>query len=70
VPIPDINVGKAIQGILFISASHGIKFEGNFALLLTQLITLEGIARNLDPDINIVGSTMPFLVNRKIGSIF
>jgi len=64
VPIPDINVGKTIQGILFISASHGIKFEGNFALLLTQLITLEGIARNLDPEINIVGSTMPFLVNR------
>ena len=33
--IPDINVGFTIQSILGISASHGIKFEGNFALLLT-----------------------------------
>ena len=63
-PIPDINVGTTIQGILTISATHGIKFEGNFALLLTQLITLEGIARGLDPEINIIESTVPFLLNR------
>jgi predicted unusual protein kinase regulating ubiquinone biosynthesis (AarF/ABC1/UbiB family) len=54
---------------LGISASHGIKFEGNFALLLTQLIVLEGIARALDPKINIVGSTMPFLLNRGISRL-
>jgi predicted unusual protein kinase regulating ubiquinone biosynthesis (AarF/ABC1/UbiB family) len=63
-PVPDINVGTTIQAILTISATHGIKFEGNLALLLTQLVTLEGIARGLDPDINIIGSTLPFLLNR------
>ena len=68
-PIPDINVGTTVQRILSISSSHGIKFEGNFALLLTQLIIMEGIGRGLDPNINIVGSTMPFLINRKIQNI-
>lgn len=70
VAIPDINVGTTIMSILNISAVHGIKFEGNLGVLLTQLITLEGIARGLDPDINIIGSTMPFLINRQIKNSF
>jgi len=68
-PIPDINVGTTIQRILSIAGGHGIKFEGNFALLLTQLIIMEGIARTLDPNINIIGGTIPFLLNRKIHDI-
>ena len=70
VAIPDINVGTTIMSILNISAVHGIKFEGNLGVLLTQLITLEGIARGLDPDINIIGSAMPFLINRQIKNSF
>ena len=31
-----------------------MKFDSNLAILLTNIIILEGLARSLDPDVNII----------------
>lgn len=37
-----------------------MKLDGEFATLLTNILVLEGIARDIDPDINILKCAFPY----------
>lgn len=37
-----------------------MKLDGEFATLLTNIIVLEGIARDIDPEINILKCAFPY----------
>ena len=63
VPIHLIDIGTAVRGLLKIIVNNEMKIEGNFATLLSSLIILEGMAKDLDPEVNIVGTTIPYLLN-------
>jgi aarF domain-containing kinase len=42
-----------------------MSIEGHFAALLTNLIVLEGMVKELDPHINIVAKAASFLLHLK-----
>ncbi|CAD7947341.1 unnamed protein product [Amoebophrya sp. A120] len=65
-PLHKVNVGAALRETLNIIATHRLQVEGHFATLLSSLIILEGMAKDLDPQINIMASTVPFLMNRAV----
>lgn len=43
--------------------ANGMSIEGHFAALLTNMIVLEGIGKELDPNINIVAKAAAFLMH-------
>jgi aarF domain-containing kinase len=48
--------------MLEILRANGMSIEGHFASLLMNMIVLEGIAKQLDPQINIVAQAASFLL--------
>ena len=63
VPLVSINVGYVLKDLIDILRNHNYFVEGHLATLFTNLIVLEGLAKELDPSINIIGKAASFLVN-------
>lgn len=47
--------------MLTVIRNHRMKLDGEFATLLTNMLTLEAIAKDLDPNINILRCAVPYL---------
>jgi aarF domain-containing kinase len=50
-----------VEKILTTTRKHGVHLEGGFSTLLVGTIVLEGLGRQLDPDINFLEEAVPFL---------
>lgn len=60
--ISKIDIGKFLTDILNVVRRYKVKIESNFATLCVATVILEGIGRQLDPDINILDQSIPFLL--------
>jgi predicted unusual protein kinase regulating ubiquinone biosynthesis (AarF/ABC1/UbiB family) len=47
-------------GMLNIIRSHNMKLDGEFATLLTNMVVLESIAKEIDPSIQILKCAVPY----------
>lgn len=61
-PLAKMDLGLIFKGMLEILRSNGLAIEGHFATLLTNMMILEGIGKELDPKINIVSKAASFLL--------
>jgi predicted unusual protein kinase regulating ubiquinone biosynthesis (AarF/ABC1/UbiB family) len=59
--LKDIEAGKFLQQIMEVARKHKVTLDGNFSTLMVGTIVLEGIGRQLDPDINFMEMSRPFL---------
>jgi predicted unusual protein kinase regulating ubiquinone biosynthesis (AarF/ABC1/UbiB family) len=46
--------------VLHLVSKYKVQIEGNFATLCVATAVLEGIGRQLDPEINILGEAVPY----------
>ena len=46
--------------MLDLIGNYNLELEGNFATLFTNMIALEGLAKNIDPNINILKTAIPY----------
>eukprot|EP00742_Colponemidia_sp_Colp-10_P006327 GILJ01006781.1.p1 GENE.GILJ01006781.1~~GILJ01006781.1.p1 ORF type:complete len:463 (-),score=61.36 GILJ01006781.1:36-1424(-) len=60
--LSEIRVGEVLRGVLYLVQKHRVKIESNFASLVGAIIVLEGLGRQLNPEINVVSESIPFLV--------
>jgi aarF domain-containing kinase len=51
---------KLLTGMLDKIRDNNMKLDGEFATLLTNIVVLEGMARDLDPNINILKCAIPY----------
>jgi len=51
-----------VQELLVIASRHGIVLPPSTSLLIKTLVTIEGVARSLDPDINVLRVAFPVVV--------
>ena len=58
---PPLNVGVLVNDIMSLVRFHGLTLEGEFAMVIVAISVLEGLARALDPRIDLVGGMVPFL---------
>ncbi len=49
-----------LTGMLNIIRDNNMKLEGEFATLLTNMLVLEAMAKDLDKDINILKCAVPY----------
>lgn len=55
-----LKLSDALQDAMDIIARHDIRVPSEFTLLIKTLMTVEGVARELDPDFNMVALVTPF----------
>jgi aarF domain-containing kinase len=63
VPLSKMNIGLVLRSMLEILRQNGMSIEGHFAALLTNMIVLEGLVKELDPEVNIVAKAASFLLH-------
>ena len=59
-PLKEIEVGKLLQNLLVMLTEHRLRLPPNIFLMMKALGTIEGIARQLDPDFDIITHATPF----------
>uniref|UniRef100_A0A6B2L3F4 Protein kinase domain-containing protein n=1 Tax=Arcella intermedia TaxID=1963864 RepID=A0A6B2L3F4_9EUKA len=58
----EIRVGEFLSAVLDTVRMNHVKIEGNFSTLCVGTVVLEGIGRQLDPELNILDASLPILV--------
>jgi ubiquinone biosynthesis protein len=61
VPLKDINLGAMLTELTSLLREYALSLPSDLVLLIKALITLEGVARQLDPEFDMVGEASPFL---------
>ncbi|AWV89678.1 ABC1 kinase family protein [Bradymonas sediminis] len=56
----DIEVGELVQEIMGAAQTHRIRINTNYAVLSKAAMTIEGIMRELEPDLDIMAKGMPY----------
>ena len=61
VPLKDLDLGLILTELTALLRDHALNLPPDLALLIKAFITLEGVARQLDPDFDMVTEASPFL---------
>ena len=56
---------EVLGGLMNVIRKHHMKLDGEFATLLTNMLILEAIAKDLDPEMTIMGCAVPYFIERK-----
>lgn len=59
--LSDINVSRFVQEVMDAAQQHRIQLNSTYALLVKTAITVEGIMRHLDPDLDIIAVATPYV---------
>ncbi len=67
--LADLQGIDVLNGMLRVVRKHNMKIDGQISILFTNMLVLESIAKDLDPQINILRCAIPFLVHQSIEEI-
>ncbi len=59
-PLKEMEIGKLLQNLLVMLTRHRLRLPPNIFLMMKAIGTVEGIARQLDPDFDIITHATPF----------
>lgn len=60
VPLSQVSLGQAVNDLFFVAYQHQIRIPTNLILLGKTLLTVEGVAQKLDPELSIIKVAEPF----------
>jgi ubiquinone biosynthesis protein len=69
-PLKDIELGKLMQNLVELLFHHQLMLPPDIYLMIKALGTVEGVAKKLDPDFNMVAQTAPFIARVKIARTY
>lgn len=52
--------------MLKVVRKHNMKIDGEISILFTNMLVLEAVAKDLDPEINVLRCAIPFLIHQSI----
>ena len=64
--IKDIDVGKLLQDFLDIATRHRVRVPAGIFFMMKAFASVEGIARLLDPDFDMIGHAEPYVKKAKL----
>lgn len=62
----NVKFGDILQQVLDMVRQHHVRLEGDFVNVVISILLLEGIGRSLDPNIDLLSSSLPIL--RQLGA--
>lgn len=60
--LTEIPMGETLYTMLDIARKYHVKLEHNFVTLVTSILTIEGVARQLDSDFNLQKETLSWII--------
>lgn len=57
----NVKIGDILQQVLCMVRNHHVRLEGDFVNVVISILLLEGIGRNLDPNVDLLSSSLPIL---------
>lgn len=57
----NIRIGDILQEVLHMVRGHHVRLEGDFVNVVISILLLEGIGRSLDPNMDLLSSSLPIL---------
>lgn len=60
VPLNQVSIGVAVQDLFRVAYRHRIRIPGEMTMLGKSMLTMEGVAASLDPDISVMDVAEPF----------
>jgi ubiquinone biosynthesis protein len=66
-PLKDIRVGKLLHQLLELASRHRLRIPPDIFLMMKALTTIEGVARMLDPDFEMITKAAPFVKRILLG---
>ncbi|KAJ2906719.1 hypothetical protein MKZ38_000455 [Zalerion maritima] len=61
-----VKIGDILQQVLGMVRNHHVRLEGDFVNVVISILLLEGIGRSLNPDVDLLSSSLPIL--RQLGA--
>ncbi len=65
-PLKDLNISILIQDLLYLVSRYRLRIPPDIYLMMKSLGTIEGIARQLDPDFDMIEQAAPFIRQIKL----
>ncbi|KAH8200348.1 hypothetical protein TruAng_005501 [Truncatella angustata] len=62
----NVKIGDILQEVLSMVRGHHVRMEGDFVNVVISILLLEGIGRTLDPNVDLLSSSLPIL--RELGA--
>jgi aarF domain-containing kinase len=59
--LSNMDIGDVLHRVLDMVRVHHVRLEGDFVNVVISILLLEGIGRALDPDVDILSSSLPIL---------
>ncbi|KAH6605903.1 ABC1 family protein [Trichoderma cornu-damae] len=56
-----VKIGDVLQEVLSMVRNHHVRLEGDFVNVVISILLLEGIGRSLNPDVDLLSSSLPIL---------
>ncbi|KAM0556906.1 hypothetical protein ACHAPJ_005579 [Fusarium lateritium] len=57
----NVKIGDILQEVLSMVRNHHVRLEGDFVNVVISILLLEGIGRSLNPDVDLLSSSLPIL---------
>lgn len=57
----NVKIGDILQQVLTMVRNHHVRLEGDFVNVVISILLLEGIGRSLNPDVDLLSSSLPIL---------
>ncbi len=67
--LKDLNIGQLLQDLLQLVSRFRLRIPPDIFLMMKALATIEGIARQLDPDFDMIEQATPFIRQIKVDRI-
>jgi ubiquinone biosynthesis protein len=61
VPLSRLNLGKFLAQIADLLREHGLRLPQSLAVMIKALVTAEGVARQLNPELDVVAEVQPMV---------
>ena len=61
-----VKIGDILQQVLAMVRNHHVRLEGDFVNVVISILLLEGIGRSLNPDVDLLSTSLPIL--RQLGA--
>lgn len=68
-PLKEIRIGRLINDILEMSAHHKMRIPPDLFLMMKAFATVEGVAKELDPDFDMIATAAPYVRAAKISRL-
>lgn len=65
-PLKELNISTLIQDLLYLVSRYQLRIPPDIFLMMKALGTIEGIARQLDPDFDMIEQATPFIRQIKL----